>query len=799
MHLFTKEIDNKLFKQYPMGADLDNQVVVAKIYNPYGRGTWYLLNSDPEDPDYIWAIVDLFDVEAGSVSRSELEELRVPPFNLGLERDIYFAPISAKKLYEGLQKGQQFAEGGETDTTILEDKNGDAWLFPENPDGKDFGIKLADGGETKDDYTEHFTKYLTDKFKGKSHKGWEFSYDSFAGTVSWTRNNIEILATPFYEGQSILPIDMVNAENGDPLYQDSLEFKPSNNLEKDEAKYFELLKPFFMVLDVIVEDNEEEQYMADGGMSNSMEEMYKQMENRNMTIRFKIASIIGVHKALEYLEKDYVISPYKLIQGAVGKGFITIDEIDENLWNEAVSEAEDVDSYYSGSGEGIGSSDMNAFISNMLNGAGIKVGVVDNRYQRMADGGMMAKGRGIYSSDSLYYLQVLKDGEEVAKEKFRAKSLKEAKTISEEEYEEKYISKFGNPLNFIVSEAMADGGMMAKGGEIMGVDEKAKIERAKNKPSKWIFSITYADMIDGKKEWRSYPNYVSEYFNSQREAEEGLEKKHSKKNKDGYMAKGGEVNKDFITLYNVSSFDYTRIIKWMFYNFGPNGWRAQIGNTQKKKEGNNVIINTGTLTPSKIELLKDYLKNSLDLLPNNEQTNGDMIWASPTLRKKYESAFGKDFKPEYAIQEIPKKILLIESYYWNYLLDVLKIEEIDEKAANDWKVAKQVEDGKFVQKGPYASRYMYSPSLNKIREQTESEWYEYGSASDFFADGGMMAKGGMTKKSTFDQKVKSISKSLQGAKVKPKYVSKYGKTYDKAESVEAAKNIAGSIRAKYGE
>lgn len=120
---------------------------------------------------------------------------------------------------------------------------------------------------------------------------------------------------------------------------------------------------------------------------------------------------------------------------------------------------------------------------------------------------------------------------------------------------------------------------------------------------------------------------------------------------------------------------------------------------------------------------------------------GGMIWASPTLRKKYESAFGKDFKPEYAIQEIPKKILLIESYYWNYLLDVLEIEELDEKAANDWKVAKEVEDGKFVQKGPYASRYMYSPSLNKLREQTESEWYEYGSASDFFADGGMMADG----------------------------------------------------------
>jgi len=51
MMLFTKDIDKKLFAQYQMGADLENQMVVAKIFNPYGRGTWYLLNSDPSDPD----------------------------------------------------------------------------------------------------------------------------------------------------------------------------------------------------------------------------------------------------------------------------------------------------------------------------------------------------------------------------------------------------------------------------------------------------------------------------------------------------------------------------------------------------------------------------------------------------------------------------------------------------------------------------------------------------------------------------------------------------------------------------
>jgi hypothetical protein len=123
MKLFTKEIDNKLFEQYKMGSDLESQKVVAKIFNPYGRGTWYLLNSDPQDPDYIWAIVDFFEVEMGSVSRRELEGIKVPPFGLGLERDMSFTPINAKELFEGLLNGEHYKDGGimlDKDFTAIE-------------------------------------------------------------------------------------------------------------------------------------------------------------------------------------------------------------------------------------------------------------------------------------------------------------------------------------------------------------------------------------------------------------------------------------------------------------------------------------------------------------------------------------------------------------------------------------------------------------------------------------------------------------------------------------------------------
>jgi hypothetical protein len=81
------------------------------------------------------------------------------------------------------------------------------------------------------------------------------------------------------------------------------------------------------------------------------------------------------------------------------------------------------------------------------------------------DGGMMAKGGGIYSSDSLYILTISKDGDKVGEERFRAKNITEAKEMGED-FEEKYKGKFGGDLSFNVTEAMASGGMMARGGYV---------------------------------------------------------------------------------------------------------------------------------------------------------------------------------------------------------------------------------------------------------------------------------------------------------------------------------------------
>jgi hypothetical protein len=104
MELMTKAIEAKARAQYPMGSDFE-QKIVAKFFDPCGSWSWYLMNQDPEDPDYLWGIVDGHAVEMGSFSLSELRSYK-GPLGIGIERDLYFRPMKAKELWQRLNLGE---------------------------------------------------------------------------------------------------------------------------------------------------------------------------------------------------------------------------------------------------------------------------------------------------------------------------------------------------------------------------------------------------------------------------------------------------------------------------------------------------------------------------------------------------------------------------------------------------------------------------------------------------------------------------------------------------------------------
>lgn len=106
MKLMTKAIEQAARKQYKLGANIGKQKVVAKFFDPTGSWTWYLMNQDPNDHDYLWGIVDGFEVEMGSFSLRELESVK-GMMGLGIERDRWFKPVDVKVIWDMLNKKRE--------------------------------------------------------------------------------------------------------------------------------------------------------------------------------------------------------------------------------------------------------------------------------------------------------------------------------------------------------------------------------------------------------------------------------------------------------------------------------------------------------------------------------------------------------------------------------------------------------------------------------------------------------------------------------------------------------------------
>lgn len=105
MKLLTEKIIED-FKKYPFGSQ-DNKKgmerkVLVKFFNPYGVGTWIITEAEWQEETKDWLLYGLGDLgygyEWGYVSFNELNALRVPPFHMPIERDMYIGNCKVKDL-----------------------------------------------------------------------------------------------------------------------------------------------------------------------------------------------------------------------------------------------------------------------------------------------------------------------------------------------------------------------------------------------------------------------------------------------------------------------------------------------------------------------------------------------------------------------------------------------------------------------------------------------------------------------------------------------------------------------------
>ena len=86
-HWLPEPIKKLLIEEHKKPESKKTHIALVKYFNPYGTGTWYFSEYDPEYDRFFGLSVLQFS-ELGYSSNKEMRELRAPPFKLPLERDI---------------------------------------------------------------------------------------------------------------------------------------------------------------------------------------------------------------------------------------------------------------------------------------------------------------------------------------------------------------------------------------------------------------------------------------------------------------------------------------------------------------------------------------------------------------------------------------------------------------------------------------------------------------------------------------------------------------------------------------
>jgi hypothetical protein len=124
-------------------------------------------------------------------------------------------------------------------------------------------------------------------------------------------------------------------------------------------------------------------YFADGGgVSGYDNSSYQKL---HAELKSRVVRAIGIDSAIDFYDAEYPIRPYQLLEKAVRKGFITLDEINERVVDSAMETAQDSEDM-----DEIGSSDETYFMQEFLDEAGFKTVFVEGRLLRVySDGGFM--------------------------------------------------------------------------------------------------------------------------------------------------------------------------------------------------------------------------------------------------------------------------------------------------------------------------------------------------------------------------------------------------------------------------
>ncbi len=90
MKIVTEEFET-LFKDYPLYSQEheDDPLVIAKLFDPCGSASWFLLEYDPVEKRAFGYVTGMTSDELDYISLTEMESIK-GLLGIGIEQDMYF-------------------------------------------------------------------------------------------------------------------------------------------------------------------------------------------------------------------------------------------------------------------------------------------------------------------------------------------------------------------------------------------------------------------------------------------------------------------------------------------------------------------------------------------------------------------------------------------------------------------------------------------------------------------------------------------------------------------------------------
>lgn len=104
MKLMTRELEQR-FAKVGSQENVKDPIIIAKFFNPIGRGYWFASEYNPEDRIF-FGYASLFgdwNDEWGTFSLDELESLTLP-LGMKIERDMYFKETPSSEIIKKYTK-----------------------------------------------------------------------------------------------------------------------------------------------------------------------------------------------------------------------------------------------------------------------------------------------------------------------------------------------------------------------------------------------------------------------------------------------------------------------------------------------------------------------------------------------------------------------------------------------------------------------------------------------------------------------------------------------------------------------